>query len=108
MQIPESQIKDLQKVVEVLTDKNLIEKIDKFNENIEKFSELEAKRQSDIDWAVENLILDAKDLMRITGLNQHIIYSWFHRKDFPSMQFSNRRYVITKEAFRKWLSQQVE
>lgn len=54
---------------------------------------------------MEKLLLNAQDLVEITGFSKPTIYCWFHRMDFPTIRVG-RKVVVERSAFHRWLSEQ--
>jgi predicted DNA-binding transcriptional regulator AlpA len=58
------------------------------------------------DWDALPLVLNAADIGRVLGLSKPIVYNLFHRADFPTIHVTEKRLIVTKEAFRNWLDTQ--
>lgn len=54
----------------------------------------------------ERLTLDAPELAKALGICKPKAYELMKRKDFPSIQISERRYVVPRAALDKWLLEQ--
>jgi len=79
----------------------------KFESLEKKIDQLLESNEKATNWDSEPLLLDVKDVKRITGLGTSTCYELFHQESFKSIVI-NGRFVITKENFRKWLNEQSE
>ena len=51
-------------------------------------------------------MLEAQDIKEMLGIALGSVYKLMKRPDFPAIKVSARRYVVSEEAFRKWLDDQ--
>ena len=56
--------------------------------------------------ASEKLVLNADELAAALGICRPAAYDLLHRRDFPSIQITPRRFVVPKAALEAWLLQQ--
>lgn len=56
--------------------------------------------------ASEKLVLNADELAAALGICRPAAYDLMHRRDFPSIQVTPRRFVVPKAALEEWLLQQ--
>jgi len=56
-------------------------------------------------WGQLPLTLDRQLVSDITGLGLPNVDVLFHREDFPKVQVG-RRYLVGREAFRRWLNKE--
>ena len=54
----------------------------------------------------EKLTLDAPELAKALGICKPKAYELMKRKDFPSIQISERRFIVPRAALDKWLLEQ--
>lgn len=54
----------------------------------------------------EKLTLDAPELAKVLGICKPRAYELMKQKDFPSIQISERRFVVPRAALDKWLLEQ--
>ena len=54
----------------------------------------------------EKLTLDAPDLAKALGICKPRAYELMRQKDFPSIQISERRFIVPRAALDKWLLEQ--
>lgn len=54
----------------------------------------------------EKLVLDANELAAALGICRPRAYELMHRRDFPSIQITERRFVVPKAALEEWLMRQ--
>lgn len=54
----------------------------------------------------EKLTLDAPELAKVLGICKPRAYELMKRKDFPSIQISERRFIVPRAALDKWLLEQ--
>ena len=52
------------------------------------------------------LVLDAPELAEALGLCKPRAYELMRQKDFPSIQISERRFIVPRAALDKWLLEQ--
>ena len=53
-------------------------------------------------------MLEAQDIKEILGIALGSVYKLMKQPDFPAIKVSARRYVVSEEAFRRWLEDQAE
>ncbi len=58
-----------------------------------------------IDGTAGNEMLSPKDVMKLTGLGEKIVYGTFKSPDFPAVLFGKRKYV-SKRDLMKWMEKQ--
>lgn len=58
--------------------------------------------------ATEKLVLDANELAEALGICRPRAYDLMHRRDFPSIQITPRRFVVPRAALEEWLLQQAK
>lgn len=58
--------------------------------------------------ATEKLVLDANELAAALGICRPAAYDLLHRRGFPSIQVTPRRFVVPKAALEAWLLQQAQ
>lgn len=51
----------------------------------------------------EKLTLDAPELAKVLGICKPRAYELMKQKDFPSIQISERRFIVPRAALDKWL-----
>lgn len=56
----------------------------------------------------ERLVLNADELAAALGICRPAAYDLMHRRDFPSIQVTPRRFVVPKAALEEWLLQQAQ
>jgi len=56
------------------------------------------------DFSELPMTLTAKDLVDILGIGKANAYELMRSDDFPSKRVSNRRIVVSKQAFEKWFN----
>ena len=54
----------------------------------------------------EKLTLDAPELAKVLGICKPRAYQLMKQKDFPSIQISERRFIVPRAALDKWLLEQ--
>lgn len=54
----------------------------------------------------EKLTLDAPELAKVLGICKPRAYELMKQKDFPSIQISERRFIVPRAALDKWLLEQ--
>jgi predicted DNA-binding transcriptional regulator AlpA len=54
----------------------------------------------------ERLVYKVSDIMQLLGIGNQKAYMLVHREDFPKIVLE-KRILIPKEAFHKWLNEQV-
>lgn len=54
----------------------------------------------------EKLVLDAPELAKALGVCKPRAYELMKQRDFPSIQISERRYVVPRAALDEWLLKQ--
>ena len=54
----------------------------------------------------EKLTLDAPELAKVLGICKPRAYELMKRKGFPSIQISERRFIVPRAALDKWLLEQ--
>nr|DAH79300.1 MAG TPA: helix-turn-helix domain protein [Caudoviricetes sp.] len=54
----------------------------------------------------EKLTLDAPELAKALGICKPRAYELMRQKDFPSIQISERRFIVPRAALDKWLLEQ--
>lgn len=54
----------------------------------------------------EKLTLDAPELAKVLGICKPRAYELMKQKDFPSIQISERRFIVPRTALDKWLLEQ--
>ena len=54
----------------------------------------------------EKLTLDAPELAKVLGVCKPRAYELMKQKDFPSIQISERRFIVPCAALDKWLLEQ--
>lgn len=52
------------------------------------------------------LLLTVADIQRILGLSKTSVGYLVHRKDFPLVQLSPRKYIIPRDRFLQWIDSQ--
>lgn len=52
------------------------------------------------------LVLDAPELVEALGICKPRAYELMRQKDFPSIQISERRFIVPRAALDKWLLEQ--
>lgn len=52
------------------------------------------------------LVLDAPELAEALGICKPRAYELMRQKDFPSIQISERRFIVPRAALDKWLLEQ--
>ena len=52
------------------------------------------------------LLLTVADIQRILGLSKTSVGYLVHRKDFPLVQLSPRKYIIPRDRFLRWIDAQ--
>lgn len=58
--------------------------------------------------ACEKMVLDANELAAALGICRPAAYDLLHRRGFPSIQVTPRRYVVPRAALEAWLLQQAQ
>ena len=53
-------------------------------------------------------MLEAQDIKEILGIALGSVYKLMKQPDFPAIKVSARRYVVSEEAFKKWLEDQAK
>ena len=56
----------------------------------------------------ERLVLNADELAAALGICRPAAYDLMHRRDFPSIQVTPRRFVVPKAALEEWLTRQAQ
>lgn len=56
----------------------------------------------------KRLVLNADELAAALGICRPAAYDLMHRRDFPSIQVTPRRFVVPKAALEEWLLQQAQ
>ena len=56
----------------------------------------------------ERLVLNADELAAALGICRPAAYDLLHRRDFPSIQITPRRFVVPRAALEEWLLQQAQ
>lgn len=56
----------------------------------------------------ERLVLNADELAAALGICRPAAYDLMHRRDFPSIQVTPRRFVVPRAALEEWLLQQAQ
>ena len=56
----------------------------------------------------ERLVLNADELATALGICRPAAYDLLHRRDFPSIQITPRRFVVPRAALEEWLLQQAQ
>lgn len=51
-------------------------------------------------------ILKGKDISKILDIALANAYKLMKRPDFPAIKVSARRYIVTEDAFKRWLDEQ--
>lgn len=51
----------------------------------------------------EKLTLDVQELAKVLGICKPRAYELVKQKDFPSIQISERRFIVPRAALDKWL-----
>ena len=54
------------------------------------------------------IVLQAKDIVKITGLSLPMAYALMRRKGFPSFKLSRKRIAVSKAAFKLWMEEQAK
>lgn len=58
------------------------------------------------NWEDFPLALTAKHISKILGLSMPLVYQLLNRANFPSIRISEKRFVVPKEQFRRWLEEE--
>jgi len=58
------------------------------------------------NWDNAPLILNASHIAQIMGLSKPVVYELMKRADFPTVEVSSKRKVVSKDAFISWLDTQ--
>lgn len=58
--------------------------------------------------ACEKMVLDANELAAALGICRPAAYDLLHRRDFPSIQITPRRFVVPRAALEEWLTRQAQ
>lgn len=56
----------------------------------------------------ERLVLNADELAAALGICRPAAYDLLHRRDFPSIQITPRRFVVPRAALEEWLTRQAQ
>lgn len=56
----------------------------------------------------ERLVLNADELAAALGICRPAAYDLMHRRGFPSIQVTPRRFVVPRAALEEWLLQQAQ
>ena len=56
----------------------------------------------------ERLVLNADELAAALGICRPAAYDLMHRRDFPSIRVTPRRFVVPRAALEEWLLQQAQ
>ena len=55
------------------------------------------------NWENLPLTLGAKQISEILNISLPKVYELVHRRDFPAIKISQKRIIVGKEQFKKWL-----
>jgi len=55
---------------------------------------------------IEKLTISIKEAAQMLGISYNVMLTLVHRKDFPKILAGQRRILIPKEAFIKWVNEQ--
>lgn len=56
----------------------------------------------------ERLVLNADELAAALGICRPAAYDLLHRRDFPSIQITPRRFVVPRASLEEWLTRQAQ
>lgn len=56
----------------------------------------------------ERLVLNADELAAALDICRPAAYDLLHRRDFPSIQITPRRFVVPRAALEEWLTRQAQ
>ena len=56
----------------------------------------------------ERLVLNADELAAALGICRPAAYDLLHKKGFPSIQITPRRFVVPRAALEEWLTRQAQ
>lgn len=58
------------------------------------------------NWENLPLTLSAKQISEILNISLPKVYELFHRRDFPAIKISQKRIIVGKDQFKKWIDNQ--